>query len=266
MQPQRCSASRRSWRPPRRYARPATTPPPLPAAALNSLLDQARTARAIRLGRRLPAARSGVSLQRERRRRAARASELGDRAGLLSLSGPHPRREHRAGMCRSGHRNFRPASSSRTTTSASRSSITTPWSRRYPITRASGGVVPLTVTYQGCAEAGLCYPPITRTVSIQLPASGASSGGGAASGVGAAAAASAVAQRRERIPYLCVRAGPARDTDSLGQHAGGARHLLWTRAAARLHALRAADGADSLWPDCRRRPPGQRRDGRLRSR
>lgn len=61
-----------------------------------------------------------------------------------------------------------------------------------PITRASGGVVPLTVIYQGCAEAGLCYPPVTRTVSIQLPASGASSGGGAASGVGAAAAASAV--------------------------------------------------------------------------
>ncbi len=37
-----------------------------------------------------------------------------------------------------------------------------------PVARASGAVVPLSVTYQGCAEAGLCYPPITRTVSIQL--------------------------------------------------------------------------------------------------
>jgi thiol:disulfide interchange protein DsbD len=58
-----------------------------------------------------------------------------------------------------------------------------------PITRASGGVVPLTVIYQGCAEAGLCYPPVTRTVSIQLPTAGAaSSGGSAASAAGTAAA------------------------------------------------------------------------------
>src|ERR1039458_5286890 len=33
----------------------------------------------------------------------------------------------------------------------------------------------LSVTYQGCAEAGLCYPPVTRTVSVLLP--GASGGG-----------------------------------------------------------------------------------------
>jgi thiol:disulfide interchange protein DsbD len=72
-----------------------------------------------------------------------------------------------------------------------------------PITRASGGVVPLTVIYQGCAEAGLCYPPITRTVSIQLPASGAaSSGGGAASGVGAAAAASGVRSTASASTYV----------------------------------------------------------------
>jgi thiol:disulfide interchange protein DsbD len=30
--------------------------------------------------------------------------------------------------------------------------------------------VPLSVTYQGCAEAGLCYPPVTRSVSVLLPA------------------------------------------------------------------------------------------------
>ncbi|HEX9138656.1 MAG TPA: protein-disulfide reductase DsbD [Steroidobacteraceae bacterium] len=32
--------------------------------------------------------------------------------------------------------------------------------------------VPLTVTYQGCATAGLCYPPQTRTLQINLPAGG----------------------------------------------------------------------------------------------
>jgi len=30
----------------------------------------------------------------------------------------------------------------------------------------------LRVTYQGCADAGLCYPPITKTISVRLPPSG----------------------------------------------------------------------------------------------
>ena len=41
-----------------------------------------------------------------------------------------------------------------------------------PVARAASPrplEVPLTVTYQGCADAGLCYPPITRTLSIALP-------------------------------------------------------------------------------------------------
>ena len=52
-----------------------------------------------------------------------------------------------------------------------------------PVARAAGGafVLPLQVTYQGCAEKGLCYPPITKTVSVSLPggAGAAGSGGGA---------------------------------------------------------------------------------------
>ena len=49
-----------------------------------------------------------------------------------------------------------------------------------PVVRARGGAfeLPLQVTYQGCAEAGLCYAPITKTVSVQLPVGG----GGAAAG------------------------------------------------------------------------------------
>ncbi|MBS0380258.1 MAG: protein-disulfide reductase DsbD [Proteobacteria bacterium] len=55
-----------------------------------------------------------------------------------------------------------------------------------PVARAAGGVleVPLEVTYQGCAEAGLCYPPQTRSVTVKLSAGAASaaSGGGTPAG------------------------------------------------------------------------------------
>jgi thioredoxin:protein disulfide reductase len=42
---------------------------------------------------------------------------------------------------------------------------------RLPLIRDSSGAVPLELdlTYQGCAEAGLCYPPITKTVALTLP-------------------------------------------------------------------------------------------------
>jgi thiol:disulfide interchange protein DsbD len=43
-----------------------------------------------------------------------------------------------------------------------------------PVARPGGGAlaVPLSVTYQGCADAGLCYPPITKTLGVDLPAGG----------------------------------------------------------------------------------------------
>lgn len=42
---------------------------------------------------------------------------------------------------------------------------------RLPLARASreAMLLELEVSYQGCAEAGLCYPPTTRTVSIEMP-------------------------------------------------------------------------------------------------
>src|SRR6516164_1188966 len=57
-----------------------------------------------------------------------------------------------------------------------------------PIARASGGQLdlPLEVTYQGCADAGLCYPPQTKTLVVRLPGAGAA-GGGAGAGPGTAA-------------------------------------------------------------------------------
>jgi thiol:disulfide interchange protein DsbD len=43
-----------------------------------------------------------------------------------------------------------------------------------PVTRtAQAADLKFQVTYQGCAEAGLCYPPQTRDVSLQLPGSAA---------------------------------------------------------------------------------------------
>ena len=48
-----------------------------------------------------------------------------------------------------------------------------------PVVRAAGsGIVDVDVTYQGCADAGLCYPPITKTVSLLLPAASADTGAG----------------------------------------------------------------------------------------
>ena len=57
-----------------------------------------------------------------------------------------------------------------------------------PVTRAvtaGGSAVDVDITYQGCAEAGLCYPPITKTVSLVLPAALAGTGTGAGPGAGA---------------------------------------------------------------------------------
>jgi thioredoxin:protein disulfide reductase len=41
-----------------------------------------------------------------------------------------------------------------------------------PVARSSGAAfaLPMKVTYQGCATAGLCYPPITKEISVSLPA------------------------------------------------------------------------------------------------
>ncbi len=52
-----------------------------------------------------------------------------------------------------------------------------------PVARAASSTtlsVPLRVTYQGCADAGLCYPPITKTLAISLPPGSASAFGASA--------------------------------------------------------------------------------------
>ncbi|MGA9851968.1 MAG: protein-disulfide reductase DsbD [Gammaproteobacteria bacterium] len=45
-----------------------------------------------------------------------------------------------------------------------------------PVTRSGkAGEFMLTATYQGCADKGLCYPPITKTIAINFAASGVAS-------------------------------------------------------------------------------------------
>jgi thiol:disulfide interchange protein DsbD len=67
-----------------------------------------------------------------------------------------------------------------------------------PVARAAGGTftLPLQVTYQGCAVAGLCYPPITKLVSVTLP------GGAGAAGVTSAPDTGASSSEESRFARL----------------------------------------------------------------
>jgi thiol:disulfide interchange protein DsbD len=53
-----------------------------------------------------------------------------------------------------------------------------------PVAHAGAAALelPLAITYQGCAEAGLCYPPQTRKVAVTLPAGSGSAGMPSAAG------------------------------------------------------------------------------------
>ena len=44
-----------------------------------------------------------------------------------------------------------------------------------PDIAGAGATVALKIKYQGCADAGICYPPQTRTLSVKLPSASASS-------------------------------------------------------------------------------------------
>ena len=87
-------------------------------------------------------------------------------------------------------------------------------------------------SYQGCAEAGLCYPPTHKTVQVQLAAPGASP-----------------APRDPGVADtgpMRSDAGCARRQDTQRQPARGARDILRRGPAAGVHALRAADGPDPV--------------------
>jgi len=56
-----------------------------------------------------------------------------------------------------------------------------------PVSRAGdAGSFEIQVSYQGCADAGLCYPPVTKTVAIDMPAPGTAARSESAAARGAA--------------------------------------------------------------------------------
>ncbi len=48
---------------------------------------------------------------------------------------------------------------------------------KLPITRGSTQAITLKATSQGCADLGVCYPPLTQSIKINLPTAAAKSGG-----------------------------------------------------------------------------------------
>ncbi|HEX4023830.1 MAG TPA: protein-disulfide reductase DsbD [Steroidobacteraceae bacterium] len=85
-----------------------------------------------------------------------------------------------------------------------------------PVTHHAAGAtaLPVQITYQGCAEAGLCYPPITRALSVALmtaPASaagaaGAAGGGSTGSSIAAGSRAGVYVSEQDRLADL-IRSG-----------------------------------------------------------
>jgi thiol:disulfide interchange protein DsbD len=89
-----------------------------------------------------------------------------------------------------------------------------------PVIGPAAQPLDISVTYQGCAEAGLCYPPITRTLSLDLsgPAAGGAAGGApsvggvgstagtAAGGAAGATAGSQYVSEQDRLALL-LRSG-----------------------------------------------------------
>ncbi len=68
------------------------------------------------------------------------------------------------------------------------------------------GRMTLSATYQGCADAGLCYAPITRHISLMLPAAAAPAVG---SPPGGGTVASSSASEQGRLAGLIEHANPA---------------------------------------------------------
>jgi thiol:disulfide interchange protein DsbD len=79
-----------------------------------------------------------------------------------------------------------------------------------PVLGAASQPLALQVTYQGCAEAGLCYPPITRAVSLELSGGtggpGSAVAPGTATGVAATAAGGSYVSEQDRLALL-LRSG-----------------------------------------------------------
>lgn len=129
---------------------------------------------------------------------------------------------------------------------------------RVPVVGAAAAPIDVDITYQGCAEAGLCYLPITKTVSLLLPAALAGTGGGATNRSDAGSAADALGQSNLLSLGANAGASDAYVPPRLGDGEGGADRagiaglgMDWRRTA------RAA-GAGSGLGACTRENAGHR--------
>ncbi len=105
----------------------------------------------------------------------------------------------------------------------------------FSVPPSASKTVDVKVTYQGCADAGLCYPPQTKSLSISLE------------GAPTTSVTFCRGQRRLRVGAGQVHRATQRQYPD--RHRAG----LPGRLADVVHTLRAADGADSHRYHCGRR-------------
>ena len=76
-----------------------------------------------------------------------------------------------------------------------------------PVAHSAGATaLALSVTYQGCAEAGLCYPPITKQFNLTLPSGAAAAAVAGAAGPAAGAGSGAFVSEQDRLAHM-IRTG-----------------------------------------------------------
>ena len=114
---------------------------------------------------------------------------------------------------------------------------------RVPLKRASSEATDITlqVAYQGCAEAGICYPPIKKMLPVSLPALDAEKG---------ASASTATAEGPAGAPPDCFRrhleTGRYRAHPPGGQRRLDRAVVLRRRRSACVHRLHVPDDTDPL--------------------
>src|SRR5690606_29829088 len=97
-----------------------------------------------------------------------------------------------------------------------------------PVKAADGGKVMLKVSYQGCADIGVCYPPQTRTLAITMPA------GAAVAGAAEAASSPGATSEQQKLAAPAAPTGNTGDAGfaALGQSLGQPRAAGLADAAA----------------------------------
>ena len=125
----------------------------------------------------------------------------------------------------------------------------------------------LDVVYQGCADAGLCYPPIRKVVAVRLDgaAPGSPPGGSSApAGISSVSLPDFPAGSRRISPgrRRAIRDGPHRPGARDGRARRERRRLLRVRAVAQPHAVHLSDDPDPLLHPRRRGGRGRAPEGR----